>query len=188
MTKINEAVNLLIGENPLYTMMLRSNVVNYSSLAKTIREKVEGITGKEVKVNTIVKCLTEISPSESTENQLEYLRKSNLSLEYKYAEKIQNTRPSLKENTVLVYRTGEEWKILSKDMEGGNLALIRIQLPLEAAGRPGITLFVVEYLLMHRIEVDKIYRFGTEILLVCNQEKADIIVRYLSELMFKSYL
>lgn len=188
MNRVNETVKLLVEQNPLYIMMLRSNVVNFTNLARLLKPSVQGIVGKEVKINTIVKGLTGIAPSETQEHQLDFLRKSNLSLEYRYDEKIFEERPTLKNNTVLLYKTGERWKVLSRDVVSGDLALIRIQLPEEAAGEPGLTLFVVEYLMMQRVEVEKIYRFDTEILLVCNQNKADIIVRYLSDLIFKSHL
>ncbi len=186
--KINEAVNLIVQQNPLYAMMIRSNVANYTSLARVLKPMVENMVGKEVKVNTIVKSLTALTPGEGWEHQIDFLRKSNLSLEYRYAENVVSERPTLRDNVILAYRTDNRWKILSKAVDNGELALIRIELPEEAAKQPGLTLFVVEYLMMQRMEVEKIYRFDTEILLVCDQGKADVIVRHLSELIFKSHL
>lgn len=169
-------------------MMLRSNVANYTNLAKLLRPAIENMAGKEVKINTIVKALTKSVPSSTWEPQIRYLKKANLTLEYKYSEKVSGEKPVLEDNMLLTYKTERGWKILLRGVEGGELALIRIELPEEASREPGLTLFVVEYLMMQGIRIEKIYRFDTEILLLCEQENADTIIRYLSDLVFKSQI
>ncbi len=184
--KINDAVNLIVQQSPLYSMMLRSNVANYTDLARHLKPVIESMVGKEVKLNTIVKSISLLVPKENWELHFEYLRKSNLSLEYKYSEEIHAEKPLVTDDIILLYRTGDRWKSLKKDTMHGNLALIHIDMPEEAAKSPGLTLFVVQYLTMHGIGIEKIYRFDTEILLVAAQEAADLVIKHLSDLMFKS--
>ncbi|EQB68754.1 MAG: hypothetical protein B2I18_00405 [Cuniculiplasma sp. C_DKE] len=188
MKGVNNATDLIIENNPMYSLMIKSGIVNYTSLARKIKKQVESMTGKEVKLNTLVKYITSITPGEKEDYQINYLKKSNLDVEFKFAEKEGKEFDPDREDVFLVYKTQEGFKFLVRNDPEGNLACIRITLPPEAKKAPGITLFVVEFLSMQQISIEKIYRFDLEIILVCSVEVASKVISSLSDLIFKSYL
>jgi hypothetical protein len=58
---IQQAVRIIIEENPLYVTLLSSNLVNLSALARSIKPLVDVMVGKDTKVFTIVKALERLS-------------------------------------------------------------------------------------------------------------------------------
>lgn len=58
---IQQAVRIIIEENPLYVTLLSSGLVNLSALARSIKPLVDSMVGKDAKVFTIVKALERIS-------------------------------------------------------------------------------------------------------------------------------
>ena len=188
MTKINDAVKLVVQENPLYSTMIKSGLVNYANLARKIQTTVESMTGKMVKLNTLVKSLSQIRPETTWGGQIDLLKNSKLSLDYKYKEKLATSSKDITENSIVAVRTPRGFKCLVGEADDGNLALIRIELPADAAGSPGLTLFVVEYLMLQKVNIEKIYRFDTEIILTSKQEYAVKIIEHLSNLVYRSKL
>jgi hypothetical protein len=58
---IQQAVRVIVEENPLYVTLLSSNLVNLSALARSIKPLVDVMVGKDTKVFTIVKALERLS-------------------------------------------------------------------------------------------------------------------------------
>ena len=186
MTKINDAVKLVVQENPLYATMIKSGLVNYANLARKIQPTVESMTDKDVKINTLVKSLTQIKPETTWGKQIDLLRNSKLSLDDKYKEKLVSRPDEIDSNSIVAVRTPHGFKCLMGGMDDGDLALIKIELPEDASKSPGLTLFVVEYLMLQKVNIEKIYRFDTEIILTAKQEDAVKILEHLSNLIYRS--
>ena len=184
MNKINDAVSLIVENNPIHALMVKSGVCNNTSLARRIKPSVDAMLGKDVKLNSIVKAISGLKPDESWDRQLEFLRSSNLTLEYRHSEREGDVESLKLDNFVLGYRDMGHIRIVERDVHDGNLACIRIRLPENASGVPGLSLFVVQYLMIQRHPVDRIYRLGREIMLICSTEEAEVILRHLSRLMF----
>ncbi|MCL4330824.1 MAG: hypothetical protein M1304_00965, partial [Candidatus Thermoplasmatota archaeon] len=89
-------------------------------------------------------------------------------------------------NAIVAVRTPQGFKCLMGGMDDGDLALIKIELPEDASRSPGLTLFVVEYLMLQKVNIEKIYRFDTEIILTARQEDAVKILEHLSNLIYRS--
>ncbi len=188
MAKINEAVGILVSNNPLYSILIKSNLVNYTDLARALLPQVQGLLNREVKINTIVKALSLLATHEPEEDIFDFLSKANLSLEYKFSEKEAHELKDIDPGFLIAYREESRIKYLIGNEMNGNLACIRISLPKEIAGKPGITLFLVQYLMMQHITLERIYRLSNQILLVSKLPEADLIVKHLSGLFYKSYV
>ncbi len=186
MKAISEATDLIINNNPIYSIMIKTGVVNYTSLARKIKAQVESMMGKEIKLNTLVKYITGITPNQEKDYQLEFLKKSNLSVEYKYSEKESSHFEVDEENLCLLYKMGNIYKSIKKNDPEGNLACIRVTLPENARRAPGITLFVVEFLELQQVNIEKIYRFDLEIMIICQVREASNVVSKLSDLLFSN--
>ena len=66
---IQQAVRIVIEENPLYVTLLSSGLVNLSALARSIKPLVDAMVGKDAKVLTIVKALERLSQSYKLVNE-----------------------------------------------------------------------------------------------------------------------
>ena len=186
MKGVSSATDLIIENNPMYSLMVKSGIVNYTSLARKIKRQVESMTGKEVKLNTLVKYITSITPNLQEDYQINYLKRSNLNVEFRFSEREGNTVDPSNNDIFLVYKAADRFRYLVRNDPDGKLACIRITLPEDAKKAPGITLFVVEYLMMQQISIEKIYRFDLEIILVCGIDVANQVISSLSDLLFKS--
>lgn len=188
MVKVTDAINVIIRENLLYSFMINSGLVNYTSLARKIRSQVEFMAGREVKLNTIVKTLSSVRVSESDARAIDILKRSNLTVEYRYTEKNYRKLGDAGEDTMLAVREGDMYRCILKSDDTNDLALIRIVLPSESSGEPGITLLVTEYLNIFGIRVKNIYRLDTEIWLTVNVEDAGEITDRISKLLYSSQI
>jgi hypothetical protein len=61
MVSVQQAVRVIVEENPLYMVTLLSGIANLSAIAREIKPLVESITGKEVNLVTIVKALERLT-------------------------------------------------------------------------------------------------------------------------------
>lgn len=188
MVKVTDAINTVIRENLLYSLMVNSGLANYTSLARRIQRKVGFMTGKEVKINTIVKTLTTMRSEGWECKAVEILKKSNLAVEYRYAEEYSDNLADISGDVMLVVKEGGRFRCIVKSRETNDLALIRIVLPPESAGEPGITLLVTEYLNIFGITVMNIYRLNTEIWLTVDVNHAGQITDRLSKLLYDSQM
>ena len=188
MAKINEAVGILVSNNPLYSILIKSNLVNYTNLAKALVPQVRALLKRDVKINTIVKALSLMTSHETEEETINFLSNANLSLEYKFLEKEVLNPGQIDPNFLVAYREDGTIKYLIGNESKGNLACIRISLPKEIAGKPGITLFLVQYLMMQHISIERIYRLSNQVILVSTLAEADSVVKHLSSLLYNSHL
>ena len=53
MTKISDSVKVIVSNNLIYSMAISSGLCNYTKIAENIRDKVEAMTGKNVKFNPV---------------------------------------------------------------------------------------------------------------------------------------
>ncbi|MEM4835236.1 MAG: hypothetical protein QXS49_04075, partial [Ferroplasma sp.] len=105
MTKISDSVKVIVSNNLIYSMAISSGLCNYTKIAENIRDKVEAMTGKNVKFNTIVKVLANMK-SEKPEytDDLEILKKSSLTIEYEYSILYFDDIKTIPENSILVMK------------------------------------------------------------------------------------
>lgn len=186
MVKIADAIYSLVNQNLLYSLLVSSGLVNYTSLAKKIKVQVGAMTGKDVKTNTIVKVLTGMEQSRNDCRVTEILKNSNLVAEYRYTEKYCQNASEIGEDTILAVKEENHFRCIKKSEEKNDLALIRILLPKNSAGEPGITLLIVEYLNLFGLSVKNIYRLDTEIWLTITIGDAGIVLDRLSKFFYKS--
>lgn len=188
MVRIGDAIQEIVKENLLYSMLLNSGLVNYTGLARKIQMQVESMTGSEVKINTIVKVLSGIKPEEVKTGAIEILRKSNLTAEYRYVEQYCDSLENLGDRLMLAVREGEKYRCILRSTESTDLALIRILLPEESTGEPGITLLVVEYLNVFGLDIRNIYRLDKEIWLTVKISEAGMILDKLGKFLYNSQI
>lgn len=186
MVKIADAVSVIVRDNLLYSLLINSGLVNYTSLANKIRGQVEAITGKEVKINTIVKVLTTLRVERADTEALEILKNSNIMAEYKYAEIYYDNIGEIGKGVMLAVREGNRYKCIEKSQETSDLALIRVILPQESAGEPGITLLITEYLSAVGLKIKNIYRLDTEIWITVSISDAGLVLDRLSKFFYNS--
>lgn len=186
MVKIADAVSVIVRDNLLYSLLISSGLINYTSLANRIKSQVDSITGKKVKVNTIVKILTGFKIENTNVKALDILRRSNLIAEYKYTERYFQNTGDFDKDIMLAVREGDRYKCILKSRETSDLALIRIILPKESAGEPGITLLITEYLNTVGLSVKNIYRLDTEIWITVSINEAGIVLDRLGKFFYNS--
>jgi hypothetical protein len=188
MPKVKDVVRDIVKGNPLYAILVGSGLVNYTSLARQIHPNIEKTVGKSVKINTIVKILTEEKiPTDSWKKQMETLAKADLSLEYRYEEKeVDNLRPECND-FAFAYKNKDKIKIITHNSVEGSLACIKVTLPEEGSEVSGLTFFIVQFLSVHGEKIERIYRLDREILLITNQNRADQVMSILSDLIIKSH-
>jgi len=61
-SKVSETVRFIIHQNAIYQFLVNSGLVNSNALARQIKEAVNAMTGKEVRVNTIAKVIANMKP------------------------------------------------------------------------------------------------------------------------------
>lgn len=188
MVKVTDAINVIVKENLLYSFIINSGLANYTSLARRIKSQVEFLTGKDVKINTIVKTLTGLTIKEQDTKASDVLKKSSLSVEYKYTEKYYDDLKDVSSNAMLVVREKDKFKCIFQSGDSNDLALIRITMSPEASGIPGITLLLTEYLSIYDIKVRNIYRLDTEIWITVSVRDAGLITDHLSKLLYNSQM
>lgn len=186
MVKISDAVSVIVRDNLLYSLLISSGLINYTSLANRINGQVDSITGKKVKVNTIVKILTGFKVENTNVKTLDILRRSNLIAEYKYTERHFQSIEDFNEDIMLAVRDGDRYKCILKSREKSDLALIRVILPKESSGEPGLTLLITEYLNTVGLSVKNIYRLDTEIWITVSIAQAGIVLDRLGKFLYNS--
>ncbi len=188
MVKTGDAIQEIVSKNILYSMLVNSGLANYTGLARKIQNQVESMTGTCVKLNTIVKTLSGIKSERKDFMALEILKKSNLTAEYKYSEEYLDDLAEAGDRLLLAVRENNRYRCILKSGKTSDLALIRILLPEESAGEPGITLLVVEYLNVFGLDIKNIYRLDTEIWLTVKISEAGQVLDKLGRFLFNSQL
>ncbi len=189
MSKVKDVVKNIVRDNPLYAILISSGLVNYTSLARQIQEQVVKSVSKDVKINTIVKALTEEKiNTDSWNRQMEVLSRCDLSLEYRYEEREVSELPTNCKEFAFAYNYDGKIRIVGHNSETGNLACIKVKLPNDGSDVPGLTFFIVQHLSINGTKVERIYRLDREILLITNQNSAARVMTLLSDLILKSHM
>ena len=186
MATVSDSVRIIVNESPFYSTIIKSGLGNFASIARRIKPSVEILTGETVKLNTIVKVLSTFDSNTESVEDISLLKKSKLAVEYKYKEYDANNVSEITEGTFLAFRTDGHYRCLISSDDEGEMALLRIILPELASGRPGLTLFIVQYLSIHGFKVKNIYRFDREIVLTANMRDAGKVVELVSNLLYSS--
>lgn len=186
MTKVTDAIETIVRENLLYSIIVYSGLGNYTSIAKKMKKQVEFLSGKEVKLNTIVKNLTRLESTVREPPNIEFLKKSTLSVEYKYTKQSYSSFDQIPRDVLLVVKEREMYNTIAQSKDKNDLALIKILLPEEASGTPGLTLLLTEYLSIYGIQTRNIYRLDTEIWITVDIQDGGIVTEKLGKLLYNS--
>ncbi len=186
MVRTGDAIQEIVKGNLLYSMLINSGLANYTGLARKIRKQVESMTGNEVKINTVVKALTSMKTESVDHGALEMLRNANLTAEYKYTEEYFESLENLGDRLLLAVKEGHSYRCILKSEKSTDLALIRILLPEESSGEPGITLLIVEYLNVVGMDIRNIYRLDREIWLTVKISEAGMVLDRLGKFLYNS--
>ncbi|AAT43390.1 hypothetical protein [Picrophilus oshimae] len=186
MTKISDAVKVIVENNLVYSLSISSGMCNYTKLAQAIKSKVETMTGKDVKVNTIVKVLAGMKENaKSYDQSLDIFKKSSMTIEYKYNKVYCNNIREIPENSILVMKESNYYTCIANvNDEKSDFALIKILLPKESAFTPGLTLLITDYLMTYDIKFTNIYRLDTEIWIMIDNTNAGKALYHLSSLFY----
>jgi hypothetical protein len=169
-------------------MAISSGLCNYTKIAENIRDKVEAMTGKNVKFNTIVKVLANMK-SEKPEytDDLEILKKSSLTIEYEYSILYFDDIKTIPENSILVMKESNIYVCIAKtENQESKIALIKIILPKQSSFTPGLTLLITDYLMTYGIKFTNIYRLDTEIWIIIDNSNAGKALYHLSNLLHEN--
>jgi hypothetical protein len=179
--KLKDIVDSIVRENIAYRMALEYDIVNYSSLAKKIKKRVDELSGRDVPLNTIVKFLTMYRGKGSKPmDPAVALHRVSISLEYDYGRKTITLEELLKTNFIVAVKSGEKVEILYKEEKESEFALIKLKMKENFSEMPGITVLVISILEMFDIEVKQIYRIGHEIMILLNRKDAPRAVEKLA--------
>ncbi|KAA8923512.1 aspartate kinase [Thermoplasma sp.] len=186
MTKASDAVKGIINSNNIYTLLLNTGLVNYTKLAREIKSQVDFLTGKKVKINTIVKALTNIEIKAKPKDVLLILKQSILTLEYNYKEITTENRSDIPDDAILVIKESNGYSGIIKTTDGNSLVIAKILLPPGSCTTAGITLLITEFLEINGVSVRNIYRLSKEIWIIVDSESAGKAADALNRLLYKS--
>ncbi len=188
MTKISDAVKVIVDNNLIYSLAISSGLCNYTKIAENIKDKVDAMTGKQVKFNTIVKVLANMKAKKPEYvDDLSILKKSSLTIEYEYSILFFDDIKKIPENAVLVMKESNYYVcIASKNDSNSKIALIKIILPKESSFTPGLTLLITDYLMTYGIKFTNIYRLDTEIWIIIDNSNAGKALYHLSTLLHEN--
>jgi len=128
--RINEAVRDIISKNTLYQMLISTGLVNANALAREIKDSVEVITGKKVKINTVAKVITSVRPKEpvqsGTLNALDVALDTDVVETTVGFEEFSKMRPQL---ILLSFADGDKMRVLKRregESASSDLVLVRL--------------------------------------------------------------
>jgi len=188
MTKISDAVKVIVNNNLIFSMAISSGLCNYTKIAENIKDKVEAMTGKPVKFNTIVKVLANMKTQKPEYiDDLDILKRSSLTIEYEYSVIYFDDIKKIPDNAILVMKESNYYVcIASNKGSESKIALIKIILPKESSFTPGLTLLITDYLMTYGIKFTNIYRLGTEIWIIIDNSNAGKALYHLSTLLHEN--
>ncbi|WP_241761889.1 aspartate kinase [Thermoplasma acidophilum] len=160
--------------------------MNYTKLAREIKSQVDFLTGKKVKINTIVKALTNIEIKSKPKDILLILKQSILTLEYNYKEITTENRNKIPDDAILVIKESNGYSAIIKTTDGNSLVIAKILLPPGSCTTAGITLLITEFLEINGVSVRNIYRLSKEIWIIVDSESAGKAADALNRLLYKS--
>ncbi|BAB60204.1 TVG1086877 [Thermoplasma volcanium GSS1] len=186
MTKASEAVKTIVSNNNVYSLLINTGLVNYTKLAREIKGQVDFLTGKKIKINTIVKALTNIEVKGKNSNALEILKQSTLTLEYNYEEQHFENPEEIPKSAILIIKDQNGYSTLAKSAKSNSLVIAKIHLPAGSCTTAGITLLITEFLEINGISVVNIYRLSREVWIIIQSESAGKAADALNRLLFQN--
>ncbi|MEM0139262.1 MAG: hypothetical protein QXZ44_01415 [Ferroplasma sp.] len=188
MVKISDSVKVIVSNNLIYSMVISSGLSNYTKIAENIKDKVEAMTGKNVKFNTIVKVLASMKTTTMQHaGDLNILKRSSLTIEYEYSILYFDDIRKVPDNSILVMKESNAYIcIASTGNQNSKIALIKIILPKQSSFTPGLTLLITDYLMTYGINFTNIYRLDTEIWIIIDNSNAGKALYHLSNLLHEN--
>jgi len=179
--KLSQALEIVIEEDIVYRMAIEKGIVNYSSLAKKINERVNKIMGKRIPLNTLVKALTRYKPkSEFNIEPALALNRVDISLEYDYNQKYVDKKELNELDFLMALKNDGKYNVILKEKSETGYALLKIKMKENYAEIPGITVLVISILEHKGIKIENIYRFGHEIWILVRSQYAPNAVETLA--------
>jgi hypothetical protein len=203
---IQQAVRIIVEENPLYVTLLSSNLVNLSALARSIKPLVDVMVGKDTKVFTIVKALERLSLNYKLVNDYPDIVKSlstaeiitysgmgevEIPLTEENREKVLKLRDLLASmNThFIVLNDGNKIHVIAplmyitnvcKESKISEYGMVRIMFADRAP--VGIVTFLVQVMKSNQITAKHVLRYDNDIYVIVEREKTPLLLNLLEKL------
>ncbi|WP_054857269.1 hypothetical protein [Vulcanisaeta sp. JCM 16159] len=203
---IQQAVRIIIEENPLYVTLLSSGLVNLSALARSIKPLVDSMIGKDTKVFTIVKALERISMNYKLVNEYPDIVKAlsmaeiitysgmgevEIPLIEENMEKVAKLRDLLAAAKVqfIILNDGNRMHVIAPLMY---IASVCTQTRIEEYGMVrimfaekapvGIVTFLVQVMKSNQITTKHVLRYDNDIYIVVEREKTPLLLNIIEKL------
>ncbi|BDR92561.1 hypothetical protein [Vulcanisaeta souniana] len=209
---IQQAVRIIIEENPLYVTLLSSGLVNLSALARGIKPLVDSMIGKDTKVFTIVKALERISMNYKLVNEYPDIIKAlsmaeiitysgmgeiEIALTEENKEKVFKLRDLLSATKVhfIILNDGNRMHVIAPLMyitsvctesKVDEYGMVRIMF----AGKApvGIVTFLVQVMKSNQIVAKHVLRYDNDIYIVVDREKTPLLLNIIEKLRTMAFL
>ncbi|ADY01521.1 hypothetical protein VMUT_1316 [Vulcanisaeta moutnovskia 768-28] len=197
---IQQAVRIIIEENPLYVTLLSSGLVNLSALARNIKPLVDTMIGKDTKVFTIVKALERISMNYKLVNEYPDIVKAlsmaeiitysgmgevEIPLTEENMDKVAKLRDLLTAAKVqfIILNDGNKIHVIAPLMYIASICnqakveeygMVRIMFAEKAP--VGIVTFLVQVMKSNQITAKHVLRYDNDIYIVVDREKTPLLL------------
>ncbi|MGC8606622.1 MAG: hypothetical protein ACP5L5_03585 [Vulcanisaeta sp.] len=197
---IQQAVRIIIEENPLYVTLLSSGLVNLSALARNIKPLVDTMIGKDTKVFTIVKALERISMNYKLVNEYPDIVKAlsmaeiitysgmgevEIPLTEENMDKVAKLRDLLTAAKVqfIILNDGNKMHVIAPLMYIASICnqakveeygMVRIMFAEKAP--VGIVTFLVQVMKSNQITAKHVLRYDNDIYIVVDREKTPLLL------------
>ncbi|MGC9153658.1 MAG: hypothetical protein ACP5GY_08010 [Vulcanisaeta sp.] len=208
---IQQAVRVIIEENPLYVTLLSSGLVNLSALARSIKPLVDTMVGKDTKVFTIVKALERISVNYKLVNEYPDIVKAlsaaeiitysgmgevEIPLTEENREKVIKLRDlfSTVNTHFIVLNDGNKMHVIAPLMyittvcteKITEYGMVRIMFAEKAP--VGIVTFLVQVMKSNQITAKHVLRYDNDIYIIVEREKTPLLLNIIERLRRVSVL
>ncbi len=209
---IQQAVRVVIEENPLYVTLLTSGLVNLSALARDIKPLVDSMIGKDTKVFTIVKALERISMNYKLVNEYPDIIKAlsmaeiitysgmgevEITLMEENKEKVLKLRDLLSTAKIhfIILNDGNRMHVIAPLMYITSICteskideygMVRIMFTGKAP--VGIVTFLVQVMKSNQIVAKHVLRYDNDIYIVVDREKIPLLLNIIERLRTTAFL
>ncbi|MFB6469622.1 MAG: hypothetical protein TU36_000040 [Vulcanisaeta sp. AZ3] len=203
---IQQAVRIIIEENPFYVTLLSTGLVNLSALARNIKPLVNSMIGKDAKVFTIVKALERLSLNYKLVNEYPDIVKAlstaeiitysgmgevEVLLTEENKEKVSKLRDLLSSlNThFIMLNDGNKLHVIAPIMyitnvcQGSNVVeygMVRIMFADKAP--VGIVTFLIQVMKSNQITAKHVLRYDNDIYIIVEREKTPSLLNLIERL------
>ncbi|WP_069807482.1 hypothetical protein [Vulcanisaeta thermophila] len=203
---IQQAVRIVIEENPLYVTLLSSGLVNMSALARSIKPLVDSIVEKDTKVFTIVKALERLSLNYKLINEYPDIMRGlsnaeiitysgmgeiEIALTDENLESLKKLRDMVtaKNTHFIILSDGSRLRIIAPLMYIANVmpnanvpeyGMVRIIFANKAP--VGIVTFLVQVMKANQITAQHVLRYDNDVYIIVEREKTAPLLNILEKL------